>query len=84
MLDLRPVGYVIGLLVSVLGIAMIVPMLVDIAEGRENTVNGDRYLDALRWQRRSARHMARSLSYYQRLSGLSPYLPASGERQESL
>ncbi|RPG35858.1 MAG: potassium transporter TrkH, partial [Muricauda sp. TMED12] len=34
MLDLRPVGYVIGLLVSVLGIAMIVPMLVDIAEGR--------------------------------------------------
>lgn len=59
-------------------------LMVDIAEGRENTVNGDRYLDALRWQRRSARHMARSLSYYQRLSGLSPYLPASGERQESL
>ncbi len=34
MLDMRPVGYVIGLLVAVLGIAMIVPMLVDIAEGR--------------------------------------------------
>ncbi len=34
MIDLRPVGYVIGLLVAVLGIAMIVPMLVDMAEGR--------------------------------------------------
>ena len=34
MMDLRPVGYVIGLLVAVLGIAMILPMLVDIAEGR--------------------------------------------------
>ncbi len=34
MLDVRPVGYVIGLLVAVLGIAMIVPMLVDLAEGR--------------------------------------------------
>ncbi len=34
MLDLRPVGYVIGLLVAVLGIAMIVPLLVDIAEAR--------------------------------------------------
>ena len=34
MLDLRPVGYVVGLLVAVLGIAMILPMLVDIAEGR--------------------------------------------------
>ena len=33
-MDLRPVGYVIGLLVAVLGIAMILPMLVDIAEGR--------------------------------------------------
>ncbi len=33
MLDLRPVGYVIGLLVAVLGLAMIVPMLVDLAEG---------------------------------------------------
>ncbi|MFK7746345.1 MAG: TrkH family potassium uptake protein [Roseobacter sp.] len=34
MLDLRPVGYVIGLLVAVLGAAMILPMIVDIAEGR--------------------------------------------------
>ena len=34
MLDVRPVGYVIGLLVAVLGLAMVVPMLVDIAEGR--------------------------------------------------
>ena len=34
MLDMRPVGYVIGLLVAVLGLAMIVPLLVDIAEGR--------------------------------------------------
>lgn len=34
MLDLRPVGYVIGLLVAVLGAAMLLPMLVDIAEGR--------------------------------------------------
>lgn len=34
MLDLRPVGYVVGLLVAVLGIAMILPMLVDVAEGR--------------------------------------------------
>ncbi|WP_300056304.1 TrkH family potassium uptake protein [uncultured Roseobacter sp.] len=36
MLDLRPVGYVIGLLVSVLGATMLLPMLVDIAEGREH------------------------------------------------
>ena len=36
MLDLRPVGYVIGLLVAVLGAAMILPLLVDIAEGREH------------------------------------------------
>lgn len=36
MLDLRPVGYVIGLLVAVLGLAMILPMIVDIAEGREH------------------------------------------------
>ncbi len=36
MLDLRPVGYVIGLLVSVLGIAMILPMIIDIAEGRDH------------------------------------------------
>jgi len=34
MLDLRPVGYVVGLLVAVLGLAMILPMLVDLAEGR--------------------------------------------------
>ena len=34
MLDLRPVAYVIGLLVAVLGIAMVLPMLVDLAEGR--------------------------------------------------
>ena len=33
-MDLRPVGYVIGLLVAVLGAAMILPMLVDLAEGR--------------------------------------------------
>ena len=34
MIDLRPVGYVIGLLVAVLGLTMVPPMLVDIAEGR--------------------------------------------------
>ncbi|WP_306152577.1 TrkH family potassium uptake protein [Roseovarius sp. MMSF_3281] len=34
MIDLRPVGYVIGLLVLALGLAMVLPMLVDIAEGR--------------------------------------------------
>ncbi|MBB4174309.1 trk system potassium uptake protein TrkH [Sulfitobacter noctilucicola] len=34
MLDLRPVGYVVGLLVAVLGLAMILPMMVDVAEGR--------------------------------------------------
>ncbi|MBO29688.1 MAG: potassium transporter TrkH [Rhodobacteraceae bacterium] len=34
MLDMRPVGYVIGLLVAVMGVTMVVPMLVDIAEGR--------------------------------------------------
>ncbi len=33
MLDLRPVIYVIGLLVAVLGITMVLPMLADIAEG---------------------------------------------------
>ncbi|MDW3182235.1 TrkH family potassium uptake protein [Roseobacter sp.] len=36
MLDVRPVGYVIGLLVAVLGAAMLLPMLVDIAEGRDH------------------------------------------------
>ena len=34
MLDLRPVGYVVGLMVMALGLAMILPMLVDIFEGR--------------------------------------------------
>ena len=33
-MDLRPVGYVIGLLVAVLGAAMLLPMIVDLAEGR--------------------------------------------------
>lgn len=33
MFDLRPVGYVIGLLVAILGIAMTLPMLVDLADG---------------------------------------------------
>lgn len=36
MLDLRPVGYVIGLLVAVLGATMLLPLLVDFAEGREH------------------------------------------------
>jgi trk system potassium uptake protein TrkH len=34
MLDLRPVGYVIGLLVAALGLTMIPPLAVDLAEGR--------------------------------------------------
>ncbi|MHA6344533.1 TrkH family potassium uptake protein [Roseivivax sp. CAU 1761] len=34
MFDLRPVAYVIGLLVACLGLTMLLPMLVDIAEGR--------------------------------------------------
>lgn len=34
MIDLRPVGYVIGLMVLALGLAMVLPMLVDIAEAR--------------------------------------------------
>ena len=34
MLDLRPVGYVIGLLVAALGLTMIPPLTVDLAEGR--------------------------------------------------
>ncbi len=33
MFDLRPVGYVIGLMVMALGLTMVLPMLVDIAEG---------------------------------------------------
>lgn len=34
MFDLRPVAYVIGLLVSFLGLTMLLPLIVDIAEGR--------------------------------------------------
>lgn len=34
MFDIRPVTYVIGLLVTILGATMFLPMLVDIAEGR--------------------------------------------------
>lgn len=34
MFDIRPVAYVIGLLVTILGATMFLPMLVDIAEGR--------------------------------------------------
>ena len=34
MFDLRPVGYVTGLLVTFLGLAMLLPMLVDIVEGQ--------------------------------------------------
>jgi len=34
MLDLRPVGYVIGLLVAILGATMLLPMLIDLTEGR--------------------------------------------------
>jgi trk system potassium uptake protein TrkH len=33
MIDLRPVGYVIGLLVAVLGVAMLAPMIVDLQNG---------------------------------------------------
>lgn len=33
MIDLRPVGYVIGLLLAALGLTMIPPLLVDLAEG---------------------------------------------------
>lgn len=33
MLDLRPVGYVIGLLVAILGATMVLPLLVDLSEG---------------------------------------------------
>ncbi len=36
MFDLRPVGYVIGLLVAVLGIAMVLPMLLDLADGNDH------------------------------------------------
>ncbi|WP_417674573.1 TrkH family potassium uptake protein [Pseudodonghicola sp.] len=34
MFDLRPVGYVIGLLVTILGATMMLPMIADLAEGR--------------------------------------------------
>ncbi|MFP7673631.1 TrkH family potassium uptake protein [Marivita sp. S0852] len=34
MFDIRPVAYVIGLLVAVLGATMLLPLLVDLAEGR--------------------------------------------------
>ncbi len=34
MFDLRPVGYVIGLLLAILGATMFLPFLVDLAEGR--------------------------------------------------
>ncbi|MCH2163440.1 MAG: TrkH family potassium uptake protein [Marinovum sp.] len=34
MVDFRPVGYVIGLLVAMLGATMLLPFLVDLAEGR--------------------------------------------------
>lgn len=36
MIDLRPVGYVIGLLVAVLGVSMLAPMLVDLRNGDEH------------------------------------------------
>ncbi|WP_120502025.1 TrkH family potassium uptake protein [Roseovarius sp. EL26] len=36
MLDLRPVGYVIGLSLVALGVTMLMPLLVDIAEGRDH------------------------------------------------
>jgi len=34
MIDVRPVGYVIGLLVATLGITMLLPLLADVIEGR--------------------------------------------------
>ena len=34
MIDLRPVGHVIGILVALLGVTMLLPFLVDVAEGR--------------------------------------------------
>lgn len=36
MFDLRPVGYVIGLLVAILGMTMFLPMLIDLARGDEH------------------------------------------------
>ena len=32
MIDLRPVGYVVGLLVAALGAAMLVPLMIDVAD----------------------------------------------------
>jgi len=43
MIDLRPVGYVIGLIISVLGATMLVPMTVDLAAG---TGNGHAFAEA--------------------------------------
>ncbi|WP_254871576.1 TrkH family potassium uptake protein [Pseudooceanicola sp. HF7] len=34
LIDIRPIGYVIGLLVAVLGLTMLLPLIVDIVEGR--------------------------------------------------
>ena len=36
MIDIRPVGYVIGLLVAVMGASMLVPMLLDLQRGDGN------------------------------------------------
>ena len=36
MIDLRPVGYVIGLLVAVLGVAMLLPLVFDLMDGNEH------------------------------------------------
>jgi len=36
MFDLRPVGYVVGLLVAVLGVSMLVPMAADLAAGNDH------------------------------------------------
>ena len=33
LIDFRPIGYVIGLLVAVLGLTMLVPLAMDIADG---------------------------------------------------
>ncbi|MBK5926402.1 TrkH family potassium uptake protein [Rhodobaculum claviforme] len=37
--DLRPVGYIIGLLTAVLGVAMLIPMAVDLHAGQPNAWN---------------------------------------------
>lgn len=34
MIDFRPIGYVVGILIAILGVAMIAPFLVDVAEAR--------------------------------------------------